>query len=207
MIRYALYLESTGEIIGSGAAGALSDVYLYANQSAVASDVANVGTHYVDTGTLSVVEYSTAAKLAYANRPHGNFAWSPPTGTWIDNRTLVEVRSAVLERLKITRDSRINGGFVWDGSTFDSDTQISQPRLLGLFTTATAGGIPAEGYPWRLKDNSWRVLSAADAQGVWGAFQGWMASHFAAFAAHEATVLAETDIDVLRSYDTEADWP
>lgn len=162
--------------------------------------------HFVDDDD-NLVAYSDEASRAKRSPKHGNFVWSPSTGTWIDNRTIGEVRSEVLEALKFARDSRINGGFAWDGSTFDSDTQVSQPRLLGLFTTAIAGGIPAEGYPWRLKDNSWRVLSAADAQGVWGAFQGWMASHFAAFAVHEETVLAETDIDALRIYDMEADWP
>lgn len=203
-MKYTTYDDTTGRILGSGSCS--QESFDQITDPKIEGEYSS-GTYRIDLATGSPVPIAQAVLDAMATTQPVGVIWSYETWGWIDNRTIAEVRAAVLERLKFSRDSRINGGFVWDGSTFDSDTQISQPRLLGLFTTAIAGGIPAEGYPWRLKDNSWRVLSAADAQGVWGAFQGWMASHFAAFAIHEATVLAETDIDALRSYDTEAGWP
>lgn len=142
-------------------------------------------------------------------QPSEDHRWDWPTLSWVLDLDAVrsELRADLIEKLKRARDTRFEAGFIWDGSPFDSDTAVSQPRLLGLFTTAIAGGIPPEGYAWRLADNTWRVLSASDAIAVWGAFQAHMAGLFAAFAAHEAAVLAETDIEVLRSYDTETGWP
>lgn len=128
--------------------------------------------------------------------------FSAPAGPDIE-----AVRAALMASVRDERDRRIEGGFEWDGSPFDSDAAISQPRLLGLFTTALAGGLPPEGYAWRLANNSWRVLSAADAAAVWGAFQTHMAAHFAAFAAHESAILAETDLEALRAYNLAAGWP
>lgn len=164
-------------------------------------------THYVDTATLAIVEYSASAKAAIRSRPEGAWEWSPAAGAWVDNRAIAEVRTDLLVRLRDKRDALLFGGLTWDGSVFDSDAEVSQPRLLGAFTTVIAGGWPAEGVAWRLKDNTWRVLSAADVQNLWAAFQTRMLSLFGAFAAHEAAVNAETDISVLRNYDTEAGWP
>jgi hypothetical protein len=133
--------------------------------------------------------------------------WDDGLKRWVPVPTLAGVRRNVIEELKRERDTRLEGGFVWDGSPFDSDAEISQPRLLGLFTSSALGLVPSEGQPWRLQDNTWRVLSAQDAQQVWGAFQAHMAGLFAAFAAHEAEVLSERDIDALRAYDTASGWP
>lgn len=158
----------------------------------------------VDLDTGEVVDWQPDKP---AGDDYTDHEWDEGAKRWLPVLTLAGERRALVTRLRTARDARINGGFVWDGSRFDSDAEVSQPRLLGLFTTALAGGIPPEGYPWRLADNGWRVLSAADAIAVWGAFQQHMAGLFAAFAAHEAAVLAETDIEVLRNYDTEAGWP
>lgn len=162
-------------------------------------------THWVNSGVLE--EYSPAAKDAYAAYPGVGYDWLPASGAWVDNRAIAEVRTNLLVRLRDKRDALLFGGLTWDGSVFDTDPQISQPRLLGAFTTTIAGGWPAEGVEWRLKDNTWRVLSAADVQSLWATFQTRMLSLFGAFAAHEAAVNAETDISVLRNYDTEAGWP
>lgn len=164
-------------------------------------------THRVDLNTGNISAYSgDGVKRKRSNTNGRGFAWDPATEDWIDERPLNDVRADVLARLRNKRDALLEGGFTWDGSTFDSDTAVSQPRLLGLFATAIAGGIPPSGYPWRLKNNSWRVLSAADAIAVWGAFQGHMAALFGAFAVHEATVTALTSADALRAYDVEAGW-
>lgn len=181
------------QVVGAGEAYLLSEARV--------SDA----THWVNGGVLE--EYSLAAKEAYAAYPGVGYDWSPASGAWIDNRAIAEVRTDLLVRLRDKRDALLFGGLTWDGSVFDTDPQISQPRLLGAFTTTIAGGWPAEGVEWRLKDNTWRVLSAADVQSLWAAFQTRMLSLFGAFAAHEAAVNAETDISVLRSYDTEAAWP
>lgn len=170
----------------------------------VSDDVAD-DTHYIDGGVA--VSYSAVARDAFLT-PHGSgYQWNPALQQWDDLRQAEELRVDVLRRLRAKRDTLLEGGFTWDGSTFDSDTAVSQPRLLGLFTTAIAGGIPPSGYPWRLKDNTWRTLSAVDAQAVWAAFQAHMGGLFAAFAVHEAAVAALSGSDALRSYNVEAGWP
>lgn len=126
---------------------------------------------------------------------------------WPPAPTTAQRRAALLDRAKAERDRRVDGGFTWDGSRFDSDTAISQPRLLGLFVAAGTPLFPADGQPWRLSDNSWRVLSALDAQSVFAALQFHLASHFAAFAAIEAQILAAADDAALSSIDLTQGWP
>lgn len=164
-------------------------------------------THWIDPATREPRAYSpegVARRRGFLNP--GGFRWNPSIEQWVDERPIEDVRAAVMQSLKRKRDALIEGGFVWDGSPFDSDAAISQPRLLGLFTSAAMGLLPPQGQPWRLKNNAWRVLSAADAQGVWGAFQGHLSHLFAVFAAHEAVVLPTDDIDFLRNYDINWGW-
>lgn len=205
MIRYVVH-DQTGRIVLFGVCKD-EDVDLQAGPgtTALQSDVGHPLTHKVVAG--AVVEYTPAGKARLAAFPGEGYRWDPDTEDWVDERPLNDVRADVLARLRNKRDALLEGGFTWDGSTFDSDAAVSQPRLLGLFTTSLAGGIPPSGYPWRLKDNSWRTLTAADAQAVWATFQSRMAALFQAFAAHEASVVAETDITALRNYDVEVGWP
>lgn len=65
--------------------------------------------------------------------------------------------------IKAARDQKEYGGFVWDGSTFDSDLQ-AQTRIQGgvqLANMAAASNQPF-GIDWTLADNSVRTLSGAD---------------------------------------------
>lgn len=170
---------------------------------------ARAGTHdylsrRVDLETGEIVDWQPPKPAGDEFTDH---EWDGGIRRWTAHPTLAGVKRSVVTRLKRRRDTLLEGGFEWDGSRFDSDAAVSQPRLLGLFTSAALGLLPPEGQPWRLADNSWRVLSSMDAQQVWGAFQAHMAGLFAAFAAHEAQVLPQTDIEVLRAYDTQAGWP
>ena len=115
------------------------------------------------------------------------WAWDAEAERWVEAPTLTALRLAKLAELKAARDAQQFGGFVWDGSPFDSDER-SQSVLLGMFTTAALGGLPDT--PFRLQDNTWRVLSAADMVQVWGALQMLIAGAFAQFAALEAQVFA-----------------
>lgn len=209
MQHYVVYLIGTGEIIMSSTVpdGMSPSTTIPGAATAVTPHAIDGDTHRVDLNTGNISAYSgDGVKRKRSNTNGRGFTWDPATEDWIDERPLNDVRADVLARLRNKRDALLEGGFTWDGSEFDSDTAVSQPRLLGLFATAISGGIPASGYPWRLKDNSWRVLSAADAIAVWRAFQSNMASLFAAFAVHEATVTALTSADALRAYDVEAGW-
>ncbi|MFA5567471.1 MAG: DUF4376 domain-containing protein [Trueperaceae bacterium] len=206
MIRFIVYDPASGEVLRSGTCHE-DDLAMQAEPGLLAMEhaTATPNTHRVVGG--EPVEYSPAGRERRAAPPGQGFVWDAATENWIDERSLIDVRADLLLRVRTERDARIEGGFVWDGSPFDSDAAISQPRLLGLFTTALAGGLPPEGYPWRLADNTWRVLSANDAVAVWAAFQAHMAGHFSVFAAHEQAILTEADAEVLREYDPTTLWP
>lgn len=65
--------------------------------------------------------------------------------------------------IKLERNRREFGGFVWDGSTFDSDT-TSQSRIQGgvqLATIAQANNQPFS-INWTLQDNSVRLLNTTE---------------------------------------------
>lgn len=117
--------------------------------------------------------------------------WPPAPG-------LSERRARLLDRAQAERDRRIFGGFTWDGSRFDSDAAVSQPRILGLKGDAIDpdSDFDPAGEPWRLADNTWRVLSRADAIAVYRAMRAHIRNHFGAFAVLEAQIHAASDADL-----------
>ena len=71
------------------------------------------------------------------------------------------VREHKWAQIKAARDASEFGGFVWDGSTFDSDA-MSQSRIQGavqLAQMAMSQGLPWL-IEWTLADNSVRTLGA-----------------------------------------------
>lgn len=142
---------------------------------------------YVLDGALTAYTLEQAAAKAAA--PAHPATWDNVTMCWVDTRTLGDIKAAKLAELQAARDAQQFGGFVWDGSTFDSDER-SQSVLLGMFTTAALGSLPDT--PYRLQNNSWRVLTAADMVQVWGALQALVAGAFAQFAELEAAVADAT---------------
>lgn len=211
MLRYVTYASGTGEIIGSGTAMNLADVYLYANQSAIVSDVAGVGTHYVDTGTSSIIEYSAAAKLAYVNRPQGNFAWSPSAGVWIDNRTLAEAKADAWTTIKARREvafaaRAVSSAGIAYAITKDKDNlgdrikSLEAAIAIGAATSATEANwrdLDNDGYP--LTITGYYLLAAemgARGQAIYE--KSW---------ALDALVTAAADKAAISAIDTEADWP
>ena len=122
---------------------------------------------------------------AWIERPAspGDYAeWGKAPGAWFDPRTVAEAKVARLRAMRLARDVAIYGGMVWDGSGFDSDER-SQSVLMGLYVDSKEAGF--EDQPWRLADNSWRVLTAADAAGVWAALRAHVKAQFTRFAVVE----------------------
>lgn len=113
---------------------------------------------------------------------------------WHDTRTLTDAKAARVALMREARDAAINGTFTWDGSGFDAD-QVSQTRILGLKVASTEAGFT--GQAWRLANNTWRTLSAADAAGVWTALQTHVAGHFTTFASRDAAIAAATTVAVV----------
>lgn len=65
--------------------------------------------------------------------------------------------------LKQQREVREYGGFVWDGSAFDSDPE-SRARIMGAVQLAVLAAAEGQAFErtWVLADNSTRVLSGED---------------------------------------------
>jgi hypothetical protein len=131
------------------------------------------------------------AWIAIPARPSSAHVWNWTTKVWEDPRTLADHKANKIISLKSQRDLFLNSGFVWSGSTFDSDP-VSQTRLLGLRVNAQNN--PSMVEQWRLANNTWRSLSATDALAVWDAFETHMRSAFQTFATLEAQVLAATTV-------------
>lgn len=89
------------------------------------------------------------------------------TKTWIDPRTIADLRAEAWARIKSARDAAERGGMTFDGSTFDTDV-LSQQRIAGavqMAQLALAAGTPWS-IEWTLLDNTVRSLDANQMIGV-----------------------------------------
>lgn len=93
--------------------------------------------------------------------PGREFVWDWGTKSWSDPRTLSELKEARWTLIKQARDDAEQAGFLWDGSTFDSD-MVSQSRIQGASQLATLALINSQPFSigWTLADNSVRTLDA-----------------------------------------------
>lgn len=92
-------------------------------------------------------------------RPEGDWEFNSATRQWEDPRTLEDFKAEKWAEIKAARAAHEFGGFEWGGSTFDSD-QLSQARITGAALAAAMN--PQATFEWTLKDNTSRVLSAAE---------------------------------------------
>lgn len=201
MTRYIIADGSTGEILRTVECDAeQAAVQAEAGELMVAHATATATTHYV-SGDPAAVAYSGPEAAAKAARPDGDFSWSNWTMAWVDNRSLAIAQDEQWGIIKAERTATETGGFVWDGSTFDSDYQ-SQARIQGAVLTALIASIEATPFSidWTLADDSVRTLSGAEMLLVGKALGEHVVSVFeagrAAYAAiQDATTPAEvTDV-------------
>jgi len=112
------------------------------------------------------------------------------TRSWVDTRNLDDFKSAQWATIKQAREYAEFGGFVWDGSLFDSDA-ISQQRIQGLVHIANLD--PDMSVQWTLADNTVRTLTSADAIEVGKALAGHVnEAHMKARALREQIDAATT---------------
>lgn len=93
-------------------------------------------------------------------QPSPTHTFNYTTKQWEDPRTLADFKAEKWAEIKKAREVVEFGGFVWDGSTFDSDA-ISQQRIQGLVHIANLD--PNMTVQWTLADNTTRTLSSTDA--------------------------------------------
>lgn len=132
-----------------------------------------------------------------------NIGETPAMG-WELTPTLAFAKNVKMKLLKSKRDQVVFGTFVWDGDEFDGN-EVSQSRILGLYTSAlnTPGIFPIN---WRLADNTWRSLSATDAEDLFAAMQAHIQTSFENFADHETAIAALTTVEDVEDYDITTGW-
>lgn len=190
-MKLHIYDAATGQILSSSEANSVLPMPEGLACMLIDSPYGGPTTHYVES--MQLVEFPP--------KPSIDHVWNWTVHAWQVN--LDDAKARVVRAAKAERDRRINGGFVWDGSTFDSD-QTAQTRILGLFvSTANQSMFPIS---WRLADNTWRSLSVADAHAVWAALQTHIARLFAKFAAHESAINALTTLADVQAYDVTTGW-
>lgn len=129
-------------------------------------------------------------------QPSPNYRFDYDTKTWIDPRTLDDFKAEQWATIKKARDTAEFGGFVWDGSRFDSDP-LSQSRIQGAAQLAANAG-PGWTIDWTLADNTVRTLSASQITAVGVALGEHVNScHETARALRQQIEQATTKEDVL----------
>lgn len=123
--------------------------------------VQDASTLPTDSEILDHWRLAAGVLTSVAPNPGPYYYWDVASQQWVLD--LTKAKSIKTTELKNTRDSREFGGFVWNGSVFDSDSQ-SQSRIQGavqLALLAQQAGQPFS-ITWTLQDNTTRILTGTD---------------------------------------------
>jgi len=120
------------------------------DESYIVGKVSNE-THYID-----IVGHTAVAKTI---KPSPNHIFNYATKQWEDPRTLADIKAAQWTLIKAARTQAEYAGFIWDGSTFDSDA-ISQNRITGAVTLAQLSSTFT--IDWTLATNQVRTLNQSE---------------------------------------------
>lgn len=207
-MRYLIY-AADGRILGSTgdptpAPGQEGHFFLASNEG-------DVGTHYVDTDTQTLMTYSDSAKSALAHPPGRGFHWSPAAGEWIDQRALADAQTDAWTQIKARREAAFaaravsSAGIAYSitkdkGVLGDRIKSLEAAIQIGMATSSTTA-------IWRDLDDAEHPLSIvgyyalAAEMGVRGQAiyeRSW---------ALDAQVQAATTNAEVESIDMEAGWP
>lgn len=152
---------------------------------------------FVDSSTPPVATPGSPYAFGAMATPLAQFPAAPYTGAvlryvpasqsvqWDDTRSTGQARSQRLDTMRQARETAIATTFTWDGSTFDAD-DASQTRIAVTALAATQAGYQPT--PYRLADNTWRTLSAADALAVCAALQAHLRAQYDRFQQREQSI-------------------
>lgn len=153
-MRYCIY-DNTGRILKFGVAH--EDMLPLLEQEGTVMDIGEAycddSRQYVENGQL----------VDMPPRPGPTYDFDYALKQWVDPRTLEQRKAAQWEAIKQARANAEYGGFVWDGSPFDSDA-ASQQKIIGASQWASIN--PNIEIDWTLADNTVRTLTAAQMQQV-----------------------------------------
>lgn len=113
---------------------------------------------HLDTLEQTINEHPDWAGLTPL-KPNTHCVFNVNSRQWEDPRSLDDLKTSQWASIKKARSRAEYTGFVWDGSTFDSDT-LSQQRITGAVTLAQMSAEFA--IDWTLQDNTVRTLNQAE---------------------------------------------
>jgi hypothetical protein len=150
VIPFTAYDKTTGEVLYSGTA----DV-----PSALESPIVGIVEEICPANSYR----DSSSWVSMPSQPSKNHEWNWQSKSWVDTRTLDDLKENKWESLRAKRNAAESGGFTWDGSTFDSDP-VSQGKIQGAALAALIA--LSRGRPfsvdWTLANNSIRTLSAEE---------------------------------------------
>lgn len=194
MKNYVVYDHMSGEIRSWGASDMPPETSDDQHRVVWDCPLATPATHYVLGGVLTA--YTTGQAAAKAQAPSYSALWDNAAFKWVDLRNLEDAKAETWTQIKADRDAEIYGGFVWDGSKFDTDP-ISISRVQGAVQLATIA--MSQGQPfsidWTLFDNSTRTLSATEMVQVGVALGVFVTTIFAAGVTLRDQINAATTLD------------
>lgn len=125
------------------------------------------GWYYVNDGVLA--EYTPQEQADKAERPAHWLTWSNTTMSWVDLRTLAEVKTAKRQELAAAWNAERTAGVTLGGKTAPTDAD-SWTRYLALKAMAEDAGTWIN-VPIPLVDGTFELLTLAKAQALWGALK------------------------------------
>ncbi|MFX8084410.1 DUF4376 domain-containing protein [Acinetobacter baumannii] len=145
------------------------------------------GCRAVDDPPRHLMRYNGMVWEGLPPSPGAGFYFDYKSNSWLDTRSILDVREAKWNEIKMQRDQLEFGGFEFDGNIYDSD-QVSQGRIMG----AAMAGVDQV---WTLADNTTVELSASQLQQLYAALQAHIAS------VHERGRIARQKIETALTYE------
>lgn len=126
------------------------------------------GCRAVDDPPRHPMRHNGAAWEDLPPSPGAGYSFDYKSNSWLDTRSILDVREAKWNEIKSQRNQLEFGGFEFEGGIYDSD-QVSQGRIMG----AASAGVDQT---WTLADNTTVNLTAAQLQQLYAALQSHIAS-------------------------------
>lgn len=139
------------------------------------------GCRAVDDPPRHPMRYNGSSWEDLPPSPGAGYSFDYKSNSWLDTRSILDVREAKWNEIKVQRDHLEFGGFEYAGNIYDSD-QVSQGRIMG----AAAAGIDQV---WTLANNTTVNLTGDELKELYATLQRHIAS------LHERGRIARFNID------------
>ena len=199
MIAYII-ANVNGEILQHGATANKSDLD---GINGVIIGNGSPRTHYVLGGVIT--QYTIAQANTKAIRPPAHI-WSNITMSWVDQRTLADIKTIQWQKIKAMRDARKSGGFKVGVKWFHSD-EPSRAQY-GILLTTALEKLLLDGYvlnaAWKDMGGLKEPLTVGTLRQIRDAGLTLEATLFAVAEAHRASMEAAPNPE---TYDFSTGWP